>query len=344
MPMEEERHGDDRVRGETRAERLTGGMAGYAIFMCDPDGEIESWPATATELYGYTYEALVGRPLRTLWADERTAPDEVADLLSEARHAPVEAEGWHVRADGEVFWATCAISPIENAAFHGYGVVCQDTTDRKQYERMLERQNDRLKEFTDILSHDLRNPLNVITGRLQLYEETGEPEHIEEIRRTTDRMERLIDDLLRVARQGDVVEDPEPVDLERVVAVAREGTMHDRATLEYVAVPRLMAEEDRLVELFENLLRNATEHGGAAVSVVVGPMEDGFFVADDGPGIPETERERVFDHGYTTNPDGSGFGLSVVRTVVGAHGWDVAVTEGEGGGARFEVTGIEFVE
>jgi signal transduction histidine kinase len=104
-----------------------------------------------------------------------------------------------------------------------------------------------------------------------------------------------------------------------------------------------MADPDRLVQVFENLLQNSVDHGGEGVTVRMGPLEDGFYVEDDGPGIPEGSREHVFEHGYTTRGDGMGYGLSVVRSVVGAHGWDIRVSDSEGGGARFEIIGIEFV-
>jgi signal transduction histidine kinase len=87
------------------------------------------------------------------------------------------------------------------------------------------------------------------------------------------------------------------------------------------------------------------EHGSAGdatVTVTVGDLPDGFYVADDGPGIPATERGSVFEAGYSTDSGGTGFGLSIVATIAEAHGWTVEVTESEAGGARFEVTGVAF--
>jgi PAS domain S-box-containing protein len=325
-------------------ERLVVGVTTHAIFMLSPAGEIQNWPPTASSIYGYDTEEMLGRTLEFLFADRDDMSADVDELLAEAREQPVESEHWHKRADSSVFWANVTVSPLENGHFVGYAAVCEDTTARKQYERMLERQNDRLKEFTDILSHDLRNPLNVIINRLELFRETGDHEHIDHIEATTERMERLIDDLLRVARQGDVVERPEPTKLEWVVETAWEGGGAPDGELEYIPVPTVSADADRLLELFENLFRNAREHGGERVSVRVGPLDDGFFVEDDGPGIPDGVRDQVFDHGFTTADGGSGFGLSVVRTIVGAHGWDVGVAESGLGGARFEISGMEFVD
>jgi PAS domain S-box-containing protein len=334
---------DDTTAGDAYRQLLEG-VADHALFMLDAEGTVSMWPETARHFYGYEAEDAVGRRLTMLFAEDQAEPPPVEDLLAEATDGPVEIDDWHERADGSAFWGTCTLSPLSDGESDGYAVIVQDTTTRKQYERMLERQNDRLKEFTDILSHDLRNPLNVLSGNLNQYKRTGDEKHIEVIERTTDRMERLVEDLLRVARQGQVVEEPEPIDIGDVLDLASEGTLPETATLRYESVPTVMADPDRLVQVFENLLRNSAEHGGDTVTVRVGPLRDGFYVEDDGPGIPEDDRDRVFDHGYTTREDGTGFGLSVVRSVVGAHGWDVSVVGADEGGARFEVTGIEFID
>jgi PAS domain S-box-containing protein len=321
--------------------------ATHAIFRLDPSGHIATWPDPAAELYGYGTERALGQHVRTLLADEDaggTAPD-AATFLEEAKTATREVEHWHERRDGSVFWGSLTLSPLaDSESFEGYVAVCQDETEKKEYERMLERQNDRLKEFTDILAHDLRNPLNVVEGNLDQYVETGDEKHLRTIEETTARMGRLVDDLLRVARQGVVVDDPRPTDIEGVVETAWEGTGRPTAaTLQYDPIRPVSADGDRLCELLENLFRNALEHAGEDVTVHVGPLENGFFVEDDGPGIPGDLRKRVFDHGFTTREGGSGYGLSIVRTIVNAHGWDVCVVEGDGG-ARFEITGIEFLD
>jgi len=330
---------DDPENGSDDDEyrRLLEGASDNALFKLDVDGRVSMWPTVARNLYGYQPDAVLGEPLDTLYADKEQSPPPTDELLSEAKRGSVEREGWHERADRSVFWATYTVSPLQNGDFDGYVVVSRDTTEQKQYEQMLERQNDRLKEFTDILSHDLRSPLNVIEGRLRLYRDDGEARHLDAIEATTARMEDLVDDLLRVAEQGQVVEDPAPVALEPVIQTAQEGVFTDEASYRYLGVPRLMADRHRLIQLFENLLGNAVQHAGDDVAIEVGPLEDGFYVEDDGPGIPEDYRSRVFEHGFTTVEDGHGYGLSIVRSIVGAHGWDVTVTDAADGGARFEI-------
>ena len=103
-----------------------------------------------------------------------------------------------------------------------------------------------------------------------------------------------------------------------------------------------MADRSRLKQLLENLIRNAVDHVGPEVTVEVGRLADGFYVADDGPGIVANDQETVFESGYSTVPDNTGFGLAIVDEIADAHGWDVTVTESASGGARFEITGVQF--
>jgi signal transduction histidine kinase len=105
----------------------------------------------------------------------------------------------------------------------------------------------------------------------------------------------------------------------------------------------IIADSDRLRQLLENLFRNAIKHGGEEVTITIGTENERFYVEDDGPGISPDERDDVFDAGYTTANDGTGLGLSIVQRIVAAHDWEVCVTEGSAGGARFVITGVEFV-
>ena len=222
-------------------------------------------------------------------------------------------------------------------------LVFSDITHREQYRRELERQNERLDAFASMVSHDLRNPLNVASLRLESARADREDEDLAAAADALDRMEALIDDVLTLARQGQPVDEPEPVDLAAVAGRAWDMVHDDAEGLEVVGDGRFQADPDRLQRLLENLFRNAREHGGGAVTVTVGPLADGrgFFVADDGSGIAPDEREAVFESGYSTDEDGTGFGLAIVRDIAAAHRWDVSVGDSEDGGARFAFTGLE---
>jgi PAS domain S-box-containing protein len=229
--------------------------------------------------------------------------------------------------------------------------VVQDITDRKRRERelerqreRLERQNERLEEFTSTVTHDLRSPLSVIGGRLRLYRETGEAEHLDTAEETLERAGRLVDDLLTVAPQGRLVETTDPTDVEAVFEQARDGTLPDTAEWEYQPVPTILADRDRLLQLFENVLRNSAEHGGDDVTVRVGPLPDraGFYIEDDGPGFAGVDPDRVFEFGYSGREEGTGFGLSIVQSIADAHGWAVSMDTEASDGARFELTDVVF--
>ncbi len=231
-----------------------------------------------------------------------------------------------------------------------YELERQRTTER------LERQNERLENFASIVSHDLRNPLNVLSGSIELAEETGGAEQFERCYRAIERMEALIEDLLALARSGESISALEAVSLEAVTRDSWQTVDVGEATVSITAEGSIEADRTRLQQLLENLMHNsvehgstgsrappgdAIEHGGENVTVTVGDLPDGFYIEDDGPGIPPSDREQVFESGYTTSQSGTGFGLSIVKSIADAHGWTVKIVEGTDGGARFEFTGVD---
>jgi signal transduction histidine kinase len=230
---------------------------------------------------------------------------------------------------------------------------------QRQAARAAERERQRMAEFASVVSHDLRNPLEVARGYLTSAFETGDPDHLLRVQDALDRMDELIEESLSLARQGDVVDDPEPVELATVAGDAWDLVDTGDATLAVTTDRTVEADGSRLCELFENLFRNSVEHGspdhdadgptggtvhdatastdgGPALTVTVGEFDGGFYVADDGPGIPADRRDEVFERGHTTAEEGTGLGLAIVETIAEAHGWTVAVTESADGGARFE--------
>ena len=202
----------------------------------------------------------------------------------------------------------------------------------------LERQNEQLGEFASVISHDLRNPLTVADGFLELANETGDDEFFTKVGNAHDRMDAIIEDVLTLTRQGERIAETTTVGL---AAVAEDAWTNVATAEAELAVDEDLgtvdADEGRLTQLFENLYRNAIDHAGEDVTVRVGRSPTGFYVEDDGPGIPEDERDSVFDSGYTTGEDGTGLGLSIVETIATAHEWEIDITDGAEDGARFEI-------
>lgn len=217
---------------------------------------------------------------------------------------------------------------------------------RKQATERMQRQRDQLEEFTRVVSHDIRNPLGIVEGYLDMAERTGDPEHFRRCRDAVDRMESLIDDLLFLTREGRTIGGREEIGLAALADESWSFVSAGGAALEVDTDRVLIGDWSRLQQVFENLFRNAVEHGGADVTARVGDLPDGsgIYVEDDGVGIPEDERDEVLVDGYTTDASGTGLGLTIIQQVVSAHGWEIAVGESAEGGARFEISGMEFVE
>ena len=230
----------------------------------------------------------------------------------------------------------------------GYMIVLRDITDRKQRERQLEEQNERLEEFADVVSHDLRNPLSTAEGWVAAVTDALDGEEpdvdtaqmgLDHITHSHDRMDELIEVLLTMARQGQTVADPEPVSLETCATKAWATAETGEMTLRVDTDRTVPADPARLRQAFENLFRNANDHSEAA-TVVVTTTPEGFAVEDDGIGIDPDDREDLFAFGYSTNEEGTGIGLAVVKRIIEAHGWRITVGESDDGGACFEVTGV----
>jgi PAS domain S-box-containing protein len=306
------------------------------IVIYDADGRIVYANRAAATLHEVAEpDDLVGKQaLEFIHPDERSVSQDGIDKVIEERVAVENVERRLVTAEGSTRHVVLSGSPTTFEGEPAGQVVHSDVTELKERERELERQNERLDRFASIVSHDLRNPLTILRSSLELID--AEDEHVERGKRAVDRMDELVDGLLTIARQGQPPDETEPVDLAAVTRAAWQQVETEEATLEVVAEGTVEAAGSRLQELFENLLHNAVNHGGGDVTVTVGVQEQGFFVADDGPGIPPEDRETVFEGGYSTVEGNTGLGLAIVNEIADAHGWDVTLGESDEGGARFE--------
>jgi len=222
-------------------------------------------------------------------------------------------------------------------------VVMHDVTE-------LTEKNQQLEDFASIVTHDLRNPLSVASARVpvvrnRLPDEAGEEvtEHLDVVENSLTRINDLVEGVRTLVRETSV-DDLDACPFEETVREAWQTAETENAALAVDAPDTtIVADRRPLLQLLENLFRNARDHAGDDATVTVGVFEDaGFYVADDGPGIPPRDRQRVFDAGYTTDSGGTGLGLKIVREIVTAHDWGISVTESDAGGARFEITGVEL--
>ena len=303
----------------------------------DIEGVIQDVNQRMCDELGYTEAELLGR---TVWDIDPTADRDRASSFWETLppNTPHRFEGELERKDGSTFPIEVHLIRLNLDGEDRFVAMDRDISDQKQRERELVEQNERLDRFTSVVSHDLRNPLQVAEGRLELLREDCDSSHIDEIDHALDRMDALIEDLLALAQAGEEAMDLEPVRLPELVESCWETLPETAATLTIETERTVKADRDQLHQLLMNLLRNAIEHGGSDVTVTVGDTEDGFYVGDDGAGLPESASGSVFKAGYTTADEGTGFGLSIVEEVASRHGWEISAANGRNGGARFKIT------
>ena len=295
------------------------------------------------------YEEVWGRPVDRL----RQAPrdflngvhpadrDQVKDHMERA--AQGESVDLEFRVNPEenyTRWVWAKGKPIrdEDGTVTRVAGLSREVTERKRSEQELERQRDRLDEFTGLVSHDLRTPLQAAMGYLELAQADVESEHLDKVATNLERMEALIDDLLTLARQGDKTQDIETVDLATCVEECWERVAGSDASLETSIDQTVQADRRQLQRLLENLFENAVDHGGPEVTVSVGSTPTGFYIADDGDGFDVEARHQAFEAGYTTAAEGTGFGLNIVDQVATTHDWEVDLSDSADGGARVDIT------
>jgi PAS domain S-box-containing protein len=331
----------DRLQKVSNIYKLACKSALAGIAIADLQGELCKVNPAFLDLWGYDEDEVIGRSVADFWDDPAKAASVAEDVIE---HGEWEGTLIAETKDGSTFEARVSASTVTNENGEPAYIMSSfiDISDRLSRERELQHKNEQLEQFASVISHDLRNPLNIAQGYIELAQTEHESEYLTEAESALERAQIILDDVLTLARKGEEVGETEPVDLASVIDTCWETVETKEATPSIETKKTIQADRSRLKQVIENLLRNAIEHGGDNVTVSVGDLENGFYVADDGPGIPEDEREQVFEPGYSTSSEGTGLGLEIVKQIIDAHGWNVRVTESDAGGANFKITGIEF--
>ncbi len=205
-------------------------------------------------------------------------------------------------------------------------------------ERVLLEQNNQLKDHIRAVSHDLRGLLAVAGGHTELAIETGDRSHLDSVSKAVARADELLSQLETLAVDGEYQIELETVDLRDIAENVWSVVKTEDAKLVITESKTVTADTDLLQQLLENLFSNSVKHAGPDVTVRLGVLGDeGFYVEDDGPGIPVAKRSNVFELGESGDTNGTGIGLAICEQVADVHGWSIDVTDGSEGGARFEV-------
>ncbi|MFC3477638.1 ATP-binding protein [Halobacterium litoreum] len=314
------------------------------VALLDPDGTVQRVNETAVAYVDKSHDEIVGIPF---WEAPWWSEDHEADVKQWIREATdgdyVEYEAEHPAGDGETAVVSGVFRPVTDDSGEVTTVLvsAKDITERRQQKRELQEQNKRFDEFASFISHDLQSPISAVNGRLELALETGDVEHVERASEALERVDALREDLVTTLRSREIVTNRESVDVADVFERAWR-TIDPPSTTTYTVVEPVTVDADRdaLQRLLENLVGNSVEHGSEHATVRIGALGDGFYYADDGPGIDPDARGQVFIPGFSTKrgEKGIGMGMASVRQIVTAHDWRIEIDDSDAlGGVRFEL-------
>ncbi|HYD95291.1 MAG TPA: CheR family methyltransferase [Noviherbaspirillum sp.] len=366
-------------RNEQRMRLIAASTRDYAIATLDTDGIVTSWNAGAERLFGYSETEIGGQSGEIIYTPEDRANDVFRQELRRARdHGRAEDDRWHMRQNGSRVFCSGITSPLIDERMRGFVKIARDLTDSKwlrdQQEAKLEwERKERIRaeeaarvrdEFFAVLSHELKQPLNLIQLTAELLSRIPEAETLPAIARGTATIKRMvegqtriIDDLMDLSRlhAGKLTLTHSQLELtERVSHVVR--LMEDEAKQKQVKLlldvsPRetiIQGDAIRIEQIVWNLLSNALKFTPAGGTVQVQVCQEGEMacieVTDTGKGIAPDFLPHVFDmfrqanSGPARQHGGMGIGLALVKELVQSHGGRVEVdSRGEGYGALFRV-------
>jgi len=364
------RRGNDPAlrRSEERFRLLVDSVADYAIFVLAPDGIIESWNVGAQRLKGYTADEAIGQHYSMFYEPEQREQRVPQRLLATAlRQGRVEHSGWRLRKDGTRFWADVVLTSLhDDAGEHtGFAKVTRDRTQahdaaEAREQALTERQQalDRLqavdgwrRDFIRTIVHDLQTPIIGISGFLDLLAagaipEERQPEIVERLRSNARSLQEMVSNLrsYTLLAEGQVHLRPEKLsvrDFTAQLVADMSPVLTDHTVRMDVDELDLEADRQSFERILRNLLGNAARHTPAGTTVDVRARGDGDDVVvevhDDGPGIPDHLRGRMFDRFERGADGGTGLGLSIARQLVELHGGSIEADSAPGHGATFQV-------
>jgi len=373
--LSERRIAEETLReSEERFRLLVQEVKDYSIFMLDPSGIVASWNIGAERINGYAADQIIGKHFSVFYPAADVAAGKPAWELEVAlREGQYAEEGWRVRRDGNLFWASVLITAIngDSGTLIGYAKVTRDLTERRAAQereiadarRIAEAEaSSRTKsEFLTSMSHELRTPINATLGYVDLIDlGVGGPlsdqqhDYLGRIRSSQEHLLRIITDLLNYSRieAGRVDYEISEVPIHNLVdgvlpmvepqAIAK-GLRVAHGPCGEDLVGR--ADESKAGQIILNLLANAVKFtpAGGKIGVsccALGPRV-GITVTDTGPGIPLDQQQTIFEpfvqvgRSLTSGHEGTGLGLAISRDLARAMGGDVTVESVPGKGSRF---------
>ncbi|WP_223174398.1 ATP-binding protein [Halorubrum xinjiangense] len=318
------------------------------LAILDSEGTIvlvnEAWERFADENYGRDPEYWVGDNYLevTEQAGEGGAAGDVLEGLRTLLDGNTESfrVEYPCHSPTEQRWFIMYAAEFEHNGEQHVLVSHHNITDRKLAEMQSNARAEQLHSLFEVLTHDIRNPLNVIDGYTEmLAADLGDVDELNKIRRAAQRITEIMEATLEFTKT-DALTEVESLELKEIAREGWKSVATTDATLSVISSKQILGDRRLLLQLFENLFRNAIEHAGNDCTVTVGPLGTGFYIEDNGSGIPQNIREKVTGADFSTRGTG-GLGLPIVQSIVTAHGGNLLITESFEEGARFEITDMD---
>ena len=365
---ERKRAGEILRESEERFRLLVEAVKDYAIIMLDTEGRIASWNVGAERIKGYRAEEIIGKHFSCLYPKEDIEQEKPNNELRVATvEGRFEAEGYRVRKDGTQFWANVIITALrdDNGKLKGFSKITRDITERRLAEQRIQntledmkRSNEELEQFAYVASHDLQEPLRMVSSFTQLierrYKDKLDKDANDFINFAVDganRMQRLINDLLDYSRVTTRGKKLGRVDVASIVgqvfANLQQRIEESHAIITQDDLPVIEADESQMVRLFQNLIENALKfRSDTPPHVHISIHKEGAFyifsVSDNGIGIDSQYADRIFQIFQRLNTSqkypGTGVGLAICKRIVERHGGKIWLESEVGNGSKFIFT------
>lgn len=284
---------------------------------------------------GGKMESLLGRRITEIYPNMPELTEAIQHTLATGENVrgemPFDSKlgelnGWYIWSFAE---------PVDNLVL----MIMTDITAHKHTHEVLTRQRTELSQFVHTMSHDLRNPLHNILGYVELLEDEYDEHYLERIKKMIKNMELLLEKSVKLADAGDVIGEENEVNLEQIVKQSAEGIVPDDVKLIIDSLPSVLCDKERVIQMCQNILLNAVEHGKPTeVKVTADEKEEviDILFSNNGDPIQEDIREKIFKERVSTKTSG-GFGLFIIKKIVEAHGWSITYDHSNGPTFRISI-------
>ncbi|MFQ5981095.1 MAG: PAS domain S-box protein [Candidatus Heimdallarchaeota archaeon] len=301
-----------------------------AYFSVGTNGTIKDCNQAAEDFTGYSLQELQNMKVFDLYTEE--SKGKAARLLETFKQGVswTNQEMVYERKDGRKAFGLLSVNPIkdENGQVLESRSVVVDISPRYHAQELLKQQKEELSDFVQAMAHDIRNRLIAIKGYADLLQKGHDETYAERIGHLAMSMDNLLTHSVALADAGQIIEKSNEVELGQLVWEVSQLDIPNSVVFASDTLPTIKGDRQKLFQVFQNLFQNAIIHGNPSkIKISSLDSEEGItlLISNDGTPIPDEARAKIFQRGFTTKEDGGGLGLTIVKRLIEAHGWQIAL-------------------